>query len=169
MGLLDRWAKKNQDKQLSGVDKKAAAKVEVPATPVVKAVKAVEAKVVPVAKQSVVKSAVVKKTAVVGASVKTVKAPAIAHKVLIKPLVTEKAAIMQSLNKYSFLVARDANKQMVKIAVEEVYGVKPLSVNIINMDGKRVRFGQSAGRHSDYRKAMVTIAAGQTLAIHEGV
>lgn len=90
-------------------------------------------------------------------------------KVLIKPLVTEKSAIAESHNKYSFLVAKSANKNQVKTAVAEIYGVQPTQVNIANVEGRAVRFGRSAGRRGDYKKAIITLPAGKAIDIHTGV
>jgi len=90
-------------------------------------------------------------------------------RVLVKPLVTEKSAIAESKNKYSFLVAKSANKNQVKAAVAEIYGVQPTQVNIANVEGRAVRFGRSAGRRGDYKKAIVTLPAGKTIDIHTGV
>jgi large subunit ribosomal protein L23 len=73
------------------------------------------------------------------------------------------------LNKYSFVVQKDANKNQIMQAVQELYGVKPVSVNMINVDGRRVRFGRSMGRRSDYKKAIVTLPKGKAITIHEGV
>ena len=99
-----------------------------------------------------------------------VKTTTTAHGIIIRPIVTEKAALAQGQsNKYSFVVALDAKKVQVKTAIQEMYGVKPVSVNIVNVQGHRVRFGASQGRKSDSRKAIVTLPAGQTIAIHEGV
>lgn len=94
----------------------------------------------------------------------------LAFKVLVKPLVTEKSAVAESKhNKYSFVVAKNANKSQIKKAVEEVYGVKPTNVNVVNVDGRLVRFGRSTGRRSDYKKAVITLPQGKTIDIHVGV
>jgi len=92
-----------------------------------------------------------------------------AHRILIKPLVTEKSAIAESINKYSFVVARWAGKNQVKKAVEDIYGVAPASVNIINADGRAMHFGRNLGRRSDYKKAIVTLPSGKSIDIHTGV
>src|SRR3989344_7414612 len=92
-----------------------------------------------------------------------------AFKVLVKPLITEKSAIAESKNKYSFVVMRSANKNQIKIAIEEVYGVKPANVNVANIEGRRVRFGRSMGKRNDYKKAIVTLPEGKTIDIHTGV
>lgn len=93
----------------------------------------------------------------------------LAYKILIKPLITEKSAIAESKNKYSFVVVKSANKNQIKTAVAEVYGVKPVSVNVVNMEGRRVRFGRSMGRRNDYKKAIVSLPEGKTIDIHTGV
>ncbi len=92
----------------------------------------------------------------------------IAYKILLRPLVTEKMAIEAGENKYGFLVNRQATKNQVKQAVEEIYKVKPVSVNTINVQGKIVRRGRNSGKRSDVKKAIVTLASGQTIT-HEGV
>lgn len=94
----------------------------------------------------------------------------LAFKILVKPLVTEKSAVAQSKNnKYSFVVVKTASKDQIKKAVEEVYGVKPMSVNVAIIEGRRVRFGRSMGRRSDYKKAIITLPQGKTIDIHTGV
>lgn len=98
-----------------------------------------------------------------------VAAHSTSFRVLVKPLVTEKSAIAESKNKYSFLVAKSANKNQVKAAVAEIYGVQPTQVNIANVEGRAVRFGRSAGRRGDYKKAIITLPAGKTIDIHTGV
>ena len=93
----------------------------------------------------------------------------IAFKVLLKPLVTEKSAIAESGNKYSFMVAKSANKNQIKTAIEEIYSVKPSRVNVTNIEGRRVRFGRAMGRRSDYKKAIATLPKDKTIDIHTGV
>ncbi len=97
------------------------------------------------------------------------KAGVAAYRVLVKPLVTEKSAVMQSANKYTFIVARWAKKIHVKAAIKEMYGVDPIDVNVINVQGRRVRFGRGLGQRSDYKKAIITLPAGKSITIHEGV
>ncbi|MCX6781507.1 MAG: 50S ribosomal protein L23 [Candidatus Magasanikbacteria bacterium] len=90
-------------------------------------------------------------------------------RVIVKPLVTEKAAVAQSLNKYAFIVRREATKEQIKKAVNDIYGVMPVSVNVIHVEGKARRYGQYTGRRGDFKKAFVTLPKGKTIAIHEGV
>lgn len=92
-----------------------------------------------------------------------------AHKVLIKPVVTEKAANLGSFNKYVFIVAPEANKIEIAKAIKEVYGIKPLNVNIIRNKGKVIRYGRTKGKRKDFKKAIVLLPAGKTINIYEGV
>jgi len=93
----------------------------------------------------------------------------IAYRVLVKPLITEKAANMGKEDKYVFEVNVDSNKIEVANAVEEVYGIKPVSINIVNIEGKRKGQGKRAGRRKDWKKAVVTLPKGKTIDIYEGV
>ncbi len=77
--------------------------------------------------------------------------------------VTEKASLGNALNKYTFRVARRANKTEVKKAVEGKYGVRVLRVKIVNAKGKSVRLGKIEGRVPGFKKAIVTLAEGQTI------
>lgn len=92
-----------------------------------------------------------------------------AHRILIKPLITEKASVGGALNKYFFAVATTTNKIEIAKAVNEVYGVKPVNVNIINVSGKKVRYGRRLGQRKDWKKAVITLPAGKTINIYEGV
>ena len=93
----------------------------------------------------------------------------IAYKVLVRPLVTEKATNLVSENKYAFVVLLNANKLEVAKAVKSVYGVEVKDVNIIKMKGKRVSRGRIRGQRSDFKKAIVTLKKGQSINLYEGV
>jgi large subunit ribosomal protein L23 len=85
-------------------------------------------------------------------------------KVLLGPHVSEKSTRVGELNnQIVFKVARDANKPEVKQAVEHLFEVKVEAVNIVNVKGKRKRFGQIAGRRSDWKKAYVRLAPGEDI------
>lgn len=88
--------------------------------------------------------------------------------VLIQPVVSEKSYGLLDENKYTFLVAPDANKTEIKIAVEKIFGVKVIKVNTINRQGKRkmTRFG--FGKRSDTKRAIVQIATGERIDIFGG-
>ncbi len=95
------------------------------------------------------------------------------YDVLQRPLITEKSSYLSGkLNKFSFQVAEDATRTMVKDAVETLFDVEVVRVNIINTTAKRGRRAKSRRllvRKSGYKKAVVTLAEGQTLPIFEGV
>jgi large subunit ribosomal protein L23 len=92
-----------------------------------------------------------------------------AYRILVKPLITEKAANLVAQNKYVFVVSLKANKIEVAKAVEALYGVKPTKVNLSNVSGKKVTRGKIRGQRKDWRKAIVTLPKGQTIKIYEGV
>jgi large subunit ribosomal protein L23 len=95
------------------------------------------------------------------------------YEILRRPLVTEKSNYQSSkLNQYAFEVAPKATKTQVKDAVETIFDVTVESVNIINTPAKRGRRARSRRlmvRRPGYKKALVTLKAGQTLQIFEGV
>ena len=95
------------------------------------------------------------------------------YDVLRRPLVTEKSSYQSGrLNKYSFIVADDATRKQVKDAIETLYDVNVERVNIINTSakrGRRIRSRRLLVRKAGYKKAIVTLAEGQTLQIFEGV
>ncbi len=92
-----------------------------------------------------------------------------AYKHLVKPLITEKAANLATESKYVFEVSVASNKIEVAKSIEEIYGVKPLRVNILNVEGKRKKQGRTVGKRKDWKKAIVTLKKGQTIDIYEGV
>ena len=93
--------------------------------------------------------------------------------VLVRPLVTEKSSYQSGkLTQYTFEVADSATRTMVKDAVENLFDVNVVRVNIINAPAKRGRRARSRRllvRRGAYKKAIVTLAEGQTLDIFEGV
>jgi large subunit ribosomal protein L23 len=95
------------------------------------------------------------------------------YDVLVRPLVTEKSSYQSgTLNQYSFIVAPNATKTMIKDAVEQLFDVDVVRVNIINAPAKRGRRPRSRRllvRRPGYKKAIITLADGQTLEIFEGV
>lgn len=93
----------------------------------------------------------------------------LAYRILVKPLITEKASDMSSLNQYSFVVSDSANKIDIAKAIFEVYGVKPISVNVVKVRGKLVSKGKIKGKRKDFKKAFVTLKKGETISIYEGV
>ena len=93
----------------------------------------------------------------------------VAYRVLVKPLITEKAANLGSLNQYAFIVSNSANKIEVAKAIFEVYGVKPEKVNIIKVKGKVINRGKISGKRKDFKKALVSLKKGESISIYEGV
>jgi large subunit ribosomal protein L23 len=88
--------------------------------------------------------------------------------VLIAPVISEKSYGLLDENKYTFIVAPDANKTQIKVAVEQVFGVKVTGVNTNNREGKRVRTRQGWGRRAATKRAIVTVAAGDRIDIFGG-
>lgn len=78
-----------------------------------------------------------------------------AHDIILKPLLSEKSYAGIKDKKYYFIVAKDANKTQIKLAIEEIFGVKVDKVNTANVRGKLKRQGRSQGYTSDYKKAVV--------------
>jgi large subunit ribosomal protein L23 len=85
------------------------------------------------------------------------------YKIIQTALITEKSTDMKAKNKYLFKVAPDASKIEIKKAVEKLYDVVVGSVNTINVEGKTKRSGRmlKAGKRSDFKKAIVTVAKGE--------
>lgn len=83
--------------------------------------------------------------------------------VLVRPRISEKSARENNSGKYIFEVTKGANKVSIKKAVEISYKVHVVKVNIINTDGKSRTFGKSAGRTSDFKKAIVTLKKGDKI------
>lgn len=82
-----------------------------------------------------------------------------------QPWITEKAVNAGSLRKYIFVVDKSANKPEIKKAIEKIYSVKIIDVNIINIGGKSKRLGRSIGRTSGFKKAVITLKEGDTIDI----
>jgi len=94
--------------------------------------------------------------------------------ILLKPIVTEKMTSQgETFNRYGFLVARKANKLQIKKAVEDLYGVTVESVNTINYAGKlKTRYTKSGvmkGRAAATKKAVVTLAKGETIDFYSNI
>lgn len=89
----------------------------------------------------------------------------IAYQVLLKPRITEKAYTQGANGKYVFHVKSDATKQSVRRAIEEVYGVNVLAVNIVVLPGKAKLFGrsQTTGKRKSVKKAYITLEKGQSI------
>lgn len=91
-----------------------------------------------------------------------------ARDILLRPLVTEKSTALLEEGKYVFEVAKAANKVQIAQAVAEIFNVKVVAVNTINVTGKVKRVGRNVGRRRSYKKAIVTLAQGETIQFFEG-
>ena len=80
-----------------------------------------------------------------------------AHDIIRRPIISEKSMLGIADKKYTFEVAKDANKIEIKNAIEKVFGVKVKSVNTVNVSGKMKRVGVHTGRRPSYKKAIVTL------------
>jgi large subunit ribosomal protein L23 len=145
MGLLDKFGKK---------DKSAPAK-----------------KAAPKAKKAEEKAAPEAETAAPAA--KAVRGPLAkedagdSYRILLRPVLTEKTSMQQAIGQYTFAVASGATKVDIARAIRDLYGVKPVRVRIVNVQGKMVRFGRSQGREKALKKAVVTLKSGETLNVLE--
>ena len=88
--------------------------------------------------------------------------------VLLSPVVSEKSYGLLDENKYTFLVHPDANKTQIKIAVEQIFGVKVDGVNTLNREGKRKRTRFGYGKRKDTKRAIVTVVEGDRIDIFGG-
>ena len=91
------------------------------------------------------------------------------YEVLRRPLITEKGSGLQAQNKYAFEVARGANKQQIKQAVEKAFDVKVTAVNVMTVHGKTRRVGRREVMTPSWKKAIVTLNPGDKIEIFEGV
>lgn len=91
------------------------------------------------------------------------------HDVLIKPLVSEKSMVLMEENKYSFQVAKAANKIEIKRAVEELFKVKVVNVTTRNYKGKVKRLNRYVGKRPDTKRAIVTLKEGDKIELFSGL
>ena len=82
-----------------------------------------------------------------------------AEDINIRPILTEKGYDGIADKRYTFVVAKSANKTAIKLAVEKLFGVQVESVNTVNCKGKLKRMGRNAGYTPDYKKAIVQLKA----------
>lgn len=88
--------------------------------------------------------------------------------IILAPVVSEKSYQLLDENKYTFVVDPRANKAQIKIAIEEIFGVRVLKVSTLNRKGKarRTRFGM--GKRPDQKRAIVSVAPGDSIDIFSG-
>jgi large subunit ribosomal protein L23 len=94
--------------------------------------------------------------------------------IIIKPVITEKMTEMgEDLNRYGFIVNRKANKLQIKKAVEDLYGVEVVSVNTMTYRGKTksryTKTGIITGKTASYKKAIITVAEGETIDFYSNI
>ncbi len=94
-----------------------------------------------------------------------------AYDIIIRPIITEQSMEDLDIKKYVFEVARDANKIEIRKAVEEIFGVKVIQVNTVNVAGKEKRVGAyPKGRSASWKKAVVKLSAdSKNIEIFEGM
>ncbi len=93
-----------------------------------------------------------------------------ARDVILRPVVSEKSYGLLDEGAYTFIVAPGSNKTEIRRAVEEIFGVQVVKVNTLNRPGKRKRNRRQAtfGKRADTKRAIVTLAEGQSIPIFEG-
>ncbi len=89
-----------------------------------------------------------------------------ARDIIIRPIVTEKSMKLNDTdNKITFEVAKGSNKTAIAQAIEEIYGIKPVKVNVVNVRPKTKRMGRYVGKTNAVRKAIVKLPAGQDISL----
>ncbi len=91
------------------------------------------------------------------------------YDIVLAPVVTEKSTQGSEFNQVTFRVARHATKPEIKQAVAELFGVKVTKVNTLNVRGKVKRFRGHLGKRADYKKAIVTLAEGESIDVTSGI
>ena len=91
------------------------------------------------------------------------------YDVLVKPMISEKTIDLMENDKYTFFVAKDANKIEIKNAIEEIFKVSVVNVNTVNVHGKMKRMGRHQGRTASWKKAIVTLREGDSIEVFEGL
>ena len=93
----------------------------------------------------------------------------LSHDIILKPIITEESMMGTAFKKYTFKVAKDANKAEIAKAVEEVFGVEVEKVTTMNYIGKPKRQGVFQGKRADWKKAVVKLKEGsKTIELFEG-
>lgn len=92
-----------------------------------------------------------------------------AYEVIRRPVITEKATLISEHNQVTFLVATDASKPEIRLAVETLFKVKVKAVNTLRQQGKVKRFRGRVGERSETKKAIVTLAEGHSIDVTTGL
>jgi large subunit ribosomal protein L23 len=88
--------------------------------------------------------------------------------VILRPVISEKSYGLLDEGKYTFIVAPDANKTEIKIAIQQIFNVKVTAVNTVNRQGKRKRTKTGFGQRNDTKRAVVSLAEGDRIEIFGG-
>ena len=91
------------------------------------------------------------------------------YELLRRPVITEKATLGSESNQVTFRVPMDATKPEIKVAVEQLFDVKVMSVNTLRQKGKIKMFRGRRGRRKDYKKAVVRLSEGDSIDVTTGV
>lgn len=91
------------------------------------------------------------------------------YDVILAPVITEKATLLSEQSKVVFRVSQDSTKDEIAAAVEELFKVKVIKVNTLNVKGKTKRFRGHVGKRNDVKKAIVTLQEGQSIDIATGL
>ena len=91
------------------------------------------------------------------------------YEVLRRPIITEKNTILMELNKYVFETDKKASKAQIKTAVQKIFKVTVLAVNVITVPKKPRGYGRMKGQRSSWKKAIVTLKPGDKIEVFEGV
>jgi large subunit ribosomal protein L23 len=91
------------------------------------------------------------------------------YEAIVAPVITEKATLASESNQFVFKVARNATKQQIKAAIEQLFDVKVTAVNTLLRKGKRKTFRGVRGRQQDMKKAIVTLADGYRIDMTTGL
>jgi large subunit ribosomal protein L23 len=91
------------------------------------------------------------------------------YAVLLRPIITEKTTVLTGADKYVFEVDIRANKNQIKEAVQLAFSVRVVDVNTMVMKGKPKRFGRKVTERPDWKKAIVTLVAGDKIELFEGI
>ncbi|MBO5447766.1 MAG: 50S ribosomal protein L23 [Ruminococcus sp.] len=92
-----------------------------------------------------------------------------AHDIILKPIITEDSMERLQNGKYTFKVAKDANKIEIAKAVEDIFDVKVANVNTMTVKGKEKRMGRYTGFRPDWKKAIVTLEGDKTIEFFDGM
>lgn len=88
---------------------------------------------------------------------------------IIEPIYSEKCTMQSELSKYTFKVAKNSTKLSIKKVIKELFAVEVVSVNILNQVGKKKVFKGKEGKRQGYKKAIVTLAKGNTIELNKGI